>query len=283
MTTVYVLLPVHNRRDVTVRFVRALADQTYPRIRLILIDDGSTDGTAGAVKAAFARTTVLTGAGGWWWAGGLQQGLDWLGAHSVASEDVVLMTNDDAIIEPDFVAKGVEALHRHGGGLVQASIYSLDGTRLLDQGMVFDERRLTFRPAQPGEEVNCLTTNGLFCRWMDLQRIGGFFPRLLPHYYSDYEYTIRAHKRGLKLSADAAVALRWDHENSGYKDFSADSYAGFLKKLFSKKCPINPVYRTAFVLLTCSWRFVPLHLARVWFEAIRVLLREARLRMRAFR
>ena len=277
------MLPVHNRREVTTRFAKALARQTHPGIHLILIDDGSRDGTTEAVKEVFPHATIIAGRGTWWWAGSLQRGLDWLRAHSVASDDVVLMTNDDAIIEPDFVAKGVEALDQHGGGLVQASIYSLDGTRVLDQGMVFDEARLAFWPARSNDQVNCLTTNGLFCRWGDIQRIGGFFPRFLPHYLSDYEYTIRAYRRGLKLTADSKLTLRWDHENSGYKDFSGDSYGRFLSKFFSKKCPRNPIYSTNFVFLTCSWRFIPFHLGRVWLDAARVLVREARLRWSANR
>ena len=283
VTTVYVLLPVHNRREVTTRFVQALAGQTYPAIHLVVIDDGSTDGTADAVRTAFPRATVLTGAGAWWWGGSLQQGLNWLRAHPVAADDVVLMTNDDVTIAPDFVEQGVKAVERNKGGLVQATIYSLDGTSVLDRGMVFDEARLAFRPARCNEEVNCVTTNGLFCRWADILRIGEFLPRLLPHYLSDYEFSIRAHRRGLKLTADSSVALRWDHENTGYKDFSRDSYWRFLSKFFSKKCPSNPVYRTSFVFLTCSWRSIPLNLARVWLDAGRVLLREARLRLSADR
>jgi GT2 family glycosyltransferase len=283
VTTVYVLLPVHNRRELTTRFVKTLARQTYPAIHLILIDDGSTDGTAQVVKEVFPHTSVITGAGDWWWAGGLQQGLNWLRAQRVPAADVVLMTNDDAVIGADFVEEGLEALTRLGGGLLQATILSLDGTHVLDQGMVFDEARLEFGPARADDEINCLTTNGLFCRWADVQRIGDFFPRLLPHYLSDYEYTIRAYKRGLKLRADRQVTLRWDRESSGYKDFSGDSYGRFLAKLFSKKCPINPVYRTTFVLLTCSWRYIPLHLVRVWLDASRLLLREALLRLSANR
>ena len=72
--TVYVLLPVHNRRPVTEAFARSLAAQTDRNVRLVLIDDGSTDGTADAVKAILPDTVVITGQGNWWWGGGLQQG-----------------------------------------------------------------------------------------------------------------------------------------------------------------------------------------------------------------
>lgn len=46
-----VVIPTFNRRDVTVEAVRSALDQTVRDIEVIVIDDGSTDGTASAVAA----------------------------------------------------------------------------------------------------------------------------------------------------------------------------------------------------------------------------------------
>jgi len=73
---VYVLAPVHNRRATTEKFIRCLLAQTHVNWHLVLIDDGSKDGTEAMARALVRDTslTVLRGTGNWWWAGSLQQG-----------------------------------------------------------------------------------------------------------------------------------------------------------------------------------------------------------------
>ena len=274
---VFTLLPVHNRREVTRGFVECLRRQTYPNHHLVLIDDGSTDGTPEMVRQAIPDATVIRGSGNWWWAGSLQQGLDWLkGNRAVNAGDVVLMINDDAIVEPDFIAKALEILLKTDGCVLQSRILSLDGQRLLDDGIVFHEPKLSFAPRAGTEAINCLTTNGMFARWKDLQRIGNFHPRLLPHYLSDYEFTIRASRRGLTLVVDPGLTLKWDQQKSGHRDFEGESLLGFLQKLFSKKCPMNPLYRTTFALLVGTLGHLPRHVAVIWLGAARMMGRHLR-------
>ena len=116
---VFILLPVHNRRAITEKFVDCLAAQTYSNYHLILIDDGSTDGTSEMVRGKIGNLTVLTGKGDWWWAGSLQQGVDWLKDKTLCDDDIVLMVNDDVEIFPDFIATGCALLNH--GMLLQAT------------------------------------------------------------------------------------------------------------------------------------------------------------------
>ena len=78
MDKVYIILPVCNRRNITQKFVECLKSQTYTNYHLILVDDGSIDGTEEMVRSQIESLTVIKGNGNWWWAGGLQQGVDWL-------------------------------------------------------------------------------------------------------------------------------------------------------------------------------------------------------------
>ena len=48
-STVAVVIPTYNRRDLVVQSVRSVLDQTYPDVRCLVVDNGSTDGTAEAV------------------------------------------------------------------------------------------------------------------------------------------------------------------------------------------------------------------------------------------
>jgi len=241
MPKVYILLPVHNRNEITRGFIKCLSAQTFSNYHLVLIDDGSSDGTAEMVKEYIPSATVLRGNGDWWWAGSLQQGLNWLKLNPPMPSDVILMTNDDAEIPPDFIETGCALLKP--GVLMQATVCDDITHEVLDVGMVYEDRNMLFRVPRPGESINCLTTNGLFMRWQDLQVVGGFYPRLLPHYLSDYEFTMRAHKKENHLLL-------------------------FLRKFFSIKSAGNPVYWTTFVFLVSPMKYLPLHLAKIWKGAL---------------
>jgi GT2 family glycosyltransferase len=269
---VYLLLPVHNRKEITRGFIECLAAQTFSNYHLVLIDDGSTDGTAVMVKEYIPSATVLRGNGNWWWAGSLQQGLNWLKKNPPLPSDVILMTNDDAELPPNFIERGCALLKP--GVLMQAAICDDANREVLDIGVVYEDCKMLFRAPRPGEPVNCLTTNGLFIRWHDLQVVGGFYPRLLPHYLSDYEFTIRAQKKGLKLLVPPDLKLYWNRETTGFREIEEDSLPLFLSKFFSKKAASNPVYWTTFVFLVSPLKYLPLHLAKIWKSALFTIIKQ---------
>jgi len=280
MPKVYILLPVHNRESITRSFVECLTAQTFWNYHLVLVDDGSSDGTAEIVKEKISSATVLRGTGDWWWAGSLQQGIDWLKNNAINSEDIVLMINDDVEMPPDFIETGCALLRP--GMLLQAAIYDDTTREVLDIGVVYDEQKMVFRAPRLGESVNCLTTNGLFIRWQDLQIVGGFHPRLLPHYLSDYEFTMRAHKKGLRLLVLPELKLFWNRGTTGFRIIEEVDLLPFLRKFFSKKAAGNPVYWTAFLFMSSPIQYLPLHLARIWKSALLSIVREM-LRMRSIK
>ena len=47
--SVAVVIPTHNRRDLVLQAVRSVLDQTYSDVRCVVVDNGSTDGTAEAL------------------------------------------------------------------------------------------------------------------------------------------------------------------------------------------------------------------------------------------
>lgn len=266
--TLYILLPVHNRRDITAKFVACLKAQTFFEWHLVLVDDGSRDGTAEMVCRAVDQVTVIKGDGNLWWGGALEKGYRWLQAHPETLADLVLIANDDTVFEPDFLARGVELLERRPHTLLQACCFSKQTERLLDRGTHVDWRRLRFDNARDSAEVNCLSTRGLFLRVADFMKTGGFRPRLLPHYGSDYEFTIRARRQGMRLEVDPSLKLWVDEQATGYQQALTAGFFNSLRRLFSNRALANPMRWFFFIMLACPPQWKLLALARVFWGTL---------------
>lgn len=279
ISKVYILTPVHNRRAITEKFIDCLAAQSFSNYHLILIDDGSTDGTSEMVSAKISNLTVLRGTGDWWWAGSLQQGINWL-KRNAADDDVIVFMNDDVTFAHDFLLKGVQLLERIDGMLLP-QVYNDETGSIEETGVEADLRRLTFNKASSADRINCLPTRALFTRLKTIKKTGDFRPKLLPHYLSDYEYTIRAHRKGVKLVTSPELLIRIDESATGYHNFDNLSPNMFFKRYFSIKSASNPIYWTVFIILVVPKIYVPWYILRVWLRAVWHIIKVVRNRYSA--
>lgn len=265
MRKIYILLPVHNRVETTARFLKCLAAQTYKNFHLVVVDDGSRDGTARSVAALAPGATVISGDGNLWWGGSLHEGYNWLRSSPVCADDIVATMNDDTEIAPDFLEKCAAFLENNPRTLLLAACHSRSTGEFIRGGVRVDYRRWDWKFVEPeaAEEINCLATRGLFMRAGDMFEIGGFHPVLLPHYHSDYEYTMRARRLGFRLAVDPDIRLFINEGVVGYHRLETDRFWPFVKKFFSKKSVSNPVYMISFILLACPWPWKAVNVLRV--------------------
>jgi predicted SAM-dependent methyltransferase/GT2 family glycosyltransferase len=277
---IYILLPVHNRRAITERFIDCLVAQTYNNYHLLLIDDGSTDDTDQMVSAKVKSVTVIKGNGDWWWAGSLQQGIDWLKAQKADASDIVLFSNDDITFKADFLKHAVETLSKFENTLLLPQILEEDTGVITESGIKADFNNFTFSTADSSTDINCLSTRGLFTRVATIRIIGDFHPIVLPHYWSDYEYTIRAHKKGIKLITSSYLTINIDNKQTGYRDFKELHFTSFLKQYFSKKSVLNPFYSSIFVLFASPLKHTPFNILRLWKSSVFFILSKLKASLR---
>jgi GT2 family glycosyltransferase len=98
----------HNRRDLTLACLASYFDQDIgPSITLaaVLVDDGSTDGTAEAVRRRFPKTTVITGSGDLFWARGMALAEE---NALVSDPDSLLWLNDDVVLDKDALSRLID-------------------------------------------------------------------------------------------------------------------------------------------------------------------------------
>jgi GT2 family glycosyltransferase len=93
-----VLMTCFNRRETTLRALRSLTRQRGFAFSVVLLDDGSTDGTGDAVRVEFPYVKVLDGDGTAFWNGGMN--IVWNAALELPVEGF-LWLNDDVQLDPD--------------------------------------------------------------------------------------------------------------------------------------------------------------------------------------
>lgn len=260
---IHVVTAAHNRYAITEKFIASLQAQTCSDIHLILVDDGSDDGTDRMVKEKFPHSTVLYGDGNLWWGGALHKVYQWLMEHG-AEDDYVLISNDDTTFAEDYIERGVGLVDRYPHTLVAGSGYGIRGNEQLDG--IFEHNFVdgTGRLLPPDSEGNCASTRSLFLTVKIWKEIGGLHPTLLPHYFSDFEFTIRAAGKGIAIRSFSSLTYTFDEGATGDNQYEKLT----LKKLFGKRSGLNPVYRLNFILLTTPPAMLPKHL---WNQGKRYL------------
>src|SRR5437867_5158788 len=95
--TIYVVVPVFNRKSLTERFLLCISKQSFRHFETIVVDDGSTDGTAELVSEQFRDVQLLRGDGNLWSTGAINEGISPAMARATP-EDAILVLNDQVCI-----------------------------------------------------------------------------------------------------------------------------------------------------------------------------------------
>jgi len=209
---IFVLIPVFNRLEHTQKVLASLRQQTLaPQLRIIVINDGSSDGTA-AFLASQPDVVTLQGDGNLWWGGAIELGLTAVHELAPTAEDYVLFLNNDTWFETEYVARLVEASRDGGGAAVGSAILEPDsdppltsiGPRVhIDCCAVWDILselpETEARNPKPLYAVDALSGRGTLYPALLFERYGRMRPRLLPHYLADYEVAMRFARHGVPL------------------------------------------------------------------------------------
>ena len=116
---VTVVTPVHNRREDTLRCLRSLRriDRTGFELNIIIVDDGSTDGTAEAVSKGFPEVEIINGNGNLYYTAGTNLGLKEALKHN---PDYILAINDDSIFDENCIRLLMECAKKYPRSVVGA-------------------------------------------------------------------------------------------------------------------------------------------------------------------
>jgi GT2 family glycosyltransferase len=256
---VYVLIPVFNRVELTKRILQSLQCQKSVNLKIIVIDDGSTDGTSEVLKN-FQEVEVLKGNGDLWWAGAINLGLLHI-QKSISKDDFFLFINNDVEVDENFVSSLISASDALGGAAVGSVIKDKVSGEITSIGAVADLKKFKIYDLLNDLKIKSTSTFEDFYLVRFLSGRGAIYPAsclikgqvsmkpsLLPHYHADYEFSEQVTRLGIPLIVSTKSNL---YSTDGYGN--ERRFDSIFKKYFSRQSIHNPVYRLNFYLLVGTW------------------------------
>jgi GT2 family glycosyltransferase len=132
---IFVVVPVFNRWAYLERFLDCFRKQTYQNFEMIVVDDGSTDGTCAFIQERYPEVTLLRGDGNLWWTGAINVGIR-CALDQAAEIDAVLVINDDLEVDPDYLKILHHLLQKMPRTLVGSVVVDINDPDLINQGGV---------------------------------------------------------------------------------------------------------------------------------------------------
>ncbi|GAB2955560.1 hypothetical protein GCM10027048_21720 [Hymenobacter coalescens] len=260
----YIVIPVFNRLRYTRACLDALRRQTVQQFRTVVVDDGSTDGTAEVLVRDYPEVTVLPGTGQLFWTAGVNLGL----RHALNQGADRLMTmNNDVEAAPDFVARMLYWAARQPEALLGALELDISTGQPVYGGEQFSwltHRSRDVLPQLAPEQqrglhaVSYLPGRGLLIPAAVVAAIGLFDEKRLPHYLADYDYTTVARRHGFPVYLNYDARLLTYPEESGQEQTRRQrSLRGYTEHLFGIRGGGNLRNFTHFALKNCPPLLLP--------------------------
>lgn len=238
--TIYIVIPVYNRRELTRSCLIALERQTLNGFHVVVVDDGCTDGTSEMLDNEFPWVEVLRGDGNLWWTASTNWGVEYAIEHSA---DYILTLNDDTVPEPDYMEQMVKWASRYPDAILGSCALNIETHAYQDAGSQLDWFRakyiqlLDLVPESQRTGLHELAFfHGRGC-WIPVavfRMIGLYDHKTFPQLVADEDFTLRAAKRGVKVyvNFDAKILA---HEASAIQSRRKYSWENYMEHLFGRR------------------------------------------------
>ena len=207
LTRVEIITPVHNRRDITLQCLKSLArvNKTGLDVHIIVVDDGSTDGTSEAVMKNYPEVEIVKGDGNLWFTAGTNRGIEAALRHN---PDYVLTINDDAVFDENFLQMLIETAEKNPRSVVGALLLLWDTPHKIFQvspkwdflagGFRHWVQQTVWTVPKKAWEVELIVGNCVLFPAQAIMECGLMNEKRFPH-FGDAEYTPRMRRHGWRL------------------------------------------------------------------------------------
>ena len=207
---VEIVAPVHNRKALTLLCLQSLSriNSDGLDVGIVIVDDGSTDGTSEEIREQFPGVEIVSGNGELWFTEGTNVGI-----RRAVDRDpkYILLMNDDQVFDADFLVKLVETAERNPRSVVGSLLLLWDAPHKVFQiapvwstwhgGWRHWHSQTVWTVPEKPWKVDLIVGNCLLVPTEAIRECGLMNAKRYPN-FGDAEYTPRLRKAGWNLIVD---------------------------------------------------------------------------------
>lgn len=267
---IWICIPVHNRIEYTLKCLNSIRMQSLKKFKMVICDDGSTDGSKEKIRKLFPETKMLVGDGNLWWTGAINRCVEYV-IEKARNEDVILTLNNDLEVPSNYLEQLIKIYKRYPGSIVSSSIYDIATNRLYDPGhrhnwltakfLPIDQTKENFNGDREAALITHAPGRGTLISVEVFKKIGLYDEKHLPHYAADYDFTFRASKNGYRILIAFKAKVLSHVNETGLADIRKQfSIKGFVDYLTGRKSPANIRNRFWMAVNNCPQYWLPTYL-----------------------
>ena len=257
-----IVIPVHNRIDFTVGCIKSLKKQKVKGFKIVVVDDGSTDGTSDVISKSSPEVTLLKGDGNLWWSGTVNLGIKYALKNDFK---YIICLNNDTEVMPDYIEKMMYWAKQKPTALFSSMAYDIATGEPFYVGA-----KMNWRHAKedylidkiPKDEfhglieVTHLPGRGLWIPAIVFDKIRLFDAKNFPQKAADYDFTIHAAKVGFSLFCNCDAKLyNYGKEKTGSIYTQKFSLKNYYKHLTAINGGGNIIVMWRFIMKHCPRRY----------------------------
>ena len=261
--SLFIIIPVHNRKIFTRECLVSLRNQTNRNFKIIIVDDGSTDGTREMIKYEFPEIILLEGNGNLWWTKATNLGVKYALEHRA---EYILTLNDDTILSEDYIEKMIYWSSKRKNALLGSFAFDFLSKKPVYGGEIINWKQaksnFLLDQLKPNEfsglhKVSHYWGRGLLIPSVVFFKIGLYDENNFPQTAADDDFSHRAKRSGFEIycNYDAKLFVR-SEESGDYQIRNNKSLKNYFKHLFSVKGGGNLKNFTIYAVKNCPKKYL---------------------------
>lgn len=221
----------------TLECLRSVEKIDYPDYDIVVVDNGSTDGSAASIRSLFPDITVIETGKNLGFAEGNNVGI----RHVVhKGSDFILLLNNDTVVDPQLLTAFIEASGLNPGGVFGAKIYKYsDPRRIWFAGARWDKEFSRFEhircgevdsanESEPYQEFDYVCGCAIFFGRDAVEKVGYLEPKFFLN-FEETDWCFRARRLGYRCLL-VSKAKVWHKVSVSFGGQSSPLYSYFMTR-----------------------------------------------------
>ncbi|HVW97769.1 MAG TPA: glycosyltransferase family 2 protein [Mucilaginibacter sp.] len=267
---IYICIPVFNRLSYTINCIESIIRQEFENYKIVICDDGSTDGTADTLREKYPFVIILSGNGNLWWSGATNECVKYV-LSVCKDDDFVFTLNNDTELSDDCLSIAYNFALANPLSIMACGNYfynnrtRIEGTAFVKRnkwpfslyhGLLFHWGADVSQLEEMVYKVDSVSGKGVLIPVKVFKKIGLYNSLKLPQYHGDQEFSRRAGESGFEIYINLNARVYTDQTASGIGQVNSKvSVRDFLKSFssFRSENHLPSLYNRARIIYKRKW------------------------------